>query len=384
MGGCATMLSEKKRMGRMIRRPSSVKSYFRIREDCSDNMSRAFFPSSPSLTLTKPTLLQDDSFRRGLGTKCLRPLRKSFGFLWRLIRETILIYTRIGGEQSAAAFAYYALFSLVPLVALLTALGSYIFPGDTAMLTLHRFVPIGDAQQGLFWGMVNGLEKARGSVSIASVALLVWASLRFFQSLVLSINHAWGTRHIPWWQMPVKNLIMIVAMSGTLIVGTVVPALLQGVTRILHSLESWINEEFPLFNVGRLLAVVDISRYIGGTAVLFYSFAALYMLAPRHKISFSQIWLPSLVVSVLMQVGQACFVNIVPKLINYNAIYGTIGSMMFLLLWVYIAGVIIISGGCLCAALSHLRGHSVHPDLIGRRHRETKPSRLASTDHPCP
>jgi membrane protein len=68
--------------------------------------------------------------------------------------------------------------------------------------------------------------------------------------------------------------------------------------------------------------------------------------------------LPALLVSVLLQVGQAFFVNIVPKLVNYSAIYGTMGSMMFLLLWVYVAGVIIILGGCLCAALGHLRGHA--------------------------
>jgi uncharacterized BrkB/YihY/UPF0761 family membrane protein len=51
-------------------------------------------------------------------------------------------------------------------------------------------------------------------------------------------------------------------------------------------------------------------------------------------------------------------VNIVPKLVNYSAIYGAMGSMMFLLLWVYVAGVIIIAGGCLCAALAHLQGHA--------------------------
>lgn len=267
------------------------------------------------------------------------------------------IYTRIGGEESAAAFAYYALFSLVPLVALLLTLGSYIFPSAHVIGTIHRYVPIGDDQQNILWGMVNGLEKARGSVSIVSILILIWASLRFFHSLVLSINHAWGTRHLPWWQMPVKNLAMILAMSGALIVGTVVPAILQGIAHTVHTLESWINDFFPLLNVKRLLAVVDISRYVGGTVVLFYSFAVLYMLAPRHRTTFAQIWIPALAVSILMQVGQACFVNIVPNLINYSAIYGTMGGMMFLLLWVYVAGVIIISGGCLCAALDHLRRH---------------------------
>jgi len=306
-------------------------------------------------------------------TRLKRPLL----FLWRLTRETATIYSRISGGENAAAFAYYALFSLVPLVALLLTIGSYFFPGDTAMATIHRFVPIGEDQQALLWTMVQGLEKARGSVSIFSILILTWASLRFFHSLVLSINHAWGTRRLPWWQMPVKNLMMILAMSGALLLGTVVPAVLQGVARLLQSLETVIAEHFPMFNVAHALAVVDFSRYVGGTMVLFYCFTILFMLAPRHKIRFVQIWIPALLVAILLQVGQAFFVNIVPKLINYNAIYGTMGSMMFLLLWVYVAGVIIIGGGCLCAAMAHLQGHAyINHGQIGSNH--------GTTEHPEP
>jgi YihY family inner membrane protein len=284
--------------------------------------------------------------------------RHGIFYLWRLLRETMAIYSRIAGGENAAAFAYYALFSLVPLVALLLTIGSYFFPGDTALTTIHRFVPLGADQQELLWSMVSGLEKARGSVSIVSLLILIWASQRFFHSLVLSINYAWGTRRLLWWQMPVKNLLMILAMSGALLIGTIVPALLQAVARLLHSLEAVINDHLPMLNVDRLLALVDLSRYIGGTLVLFYCFAMLFMLAPRHKIRFKQIWIPAMLVAVLLQVGQACFVNIVPKLVNYSAIYGAMGSMMFLLLWVYVAGTIIIAGGCLCAALAHLSGHA--------------------------
>lgn len=307
----------------------------------------------------------------------MQRLRKRIHFLWRLVRETFTIYSRINGEQSAAAFAYYALFSLVPLVALLLTLGSYIFPADSVFETIHRFVPMGDDQQELLWSMVHGLEKARGGVSIVSLLILTWASLQFFHALVLSINHAWGTRRLPWWQMPVKNLAMILAMTGALLIGTVVPAILQGVARILRLLEDFLNDHFPLLDLGRVLAFVDISRCIGGTLVLFYCFAVLYKLAPRHRITLPQIWIPALTVAILLQLGQAFFVHIVPKLVNYGAIYGTMGSMMFLLLWVYMAGVIIILGGCLCAAMAHVQGHAyINHRQIG--------AHTTGDDHPEP
>lgn len=298
-------------------------------------------------------------------------------YLWRLLRETATIYSRIAGGENAAAFAYYALFSLVPLVALLLTIGSYFLPSDMVVTVIHRFVPLGEDQQELLWSMVNGLEKARGGVSIVSIVILIWASLRFFHSLVLSINYAWGTRRLVWWQMPVKNLLLILAMSGALLIGTIVPAILQAAARLLHSLEAVINEHVPMLNVERVLAVVDLSRYIGGTLVLFYCFAVLFMLAPRHKIRFDQIWIPALLVAVFLQVGQACFVNIVPRLVNYSVLYGAMGSMMFLLLWVYVAGTIIIAGGCLCAAMAHLSGHAyISHSQIG--------SHATENDHPEP
>lgn len=309
----------------------------------------------------------------------MKRFKKGILLLWRILRETFSIYSRINGEEAAAAFAYYALFSLVPLVALLLTLGSYVFPTHLVIETIHRFVPLGDDQQDLLWSMVNGLEKARGGVSIVSIVILTWASLKFFHALVLSINHAWGTRRLPWWQMPVKNLMMILAMSGALLIGTILPALLQGVARVIHSLETMINDHFPALDVARLVAFVDLSRFVGGTVVLFYSFGVLFMLAPRHRVTFSMIWLPALLVAMFLQVGQSLFVNIVPKLVNYSAIYGTMGSMMFLLLWVYMAGVIIILGGCLCAALAHVKGHAyINHSQIGSHPLSPE------EDHPTP
>jgi uncharacterized BrkB/YihY/UPF0761 family membrane protein len=55
-------------------------------------------------------------------------IHRAAGYLWRLLRETAAIYGRINGAESAASFAYYALFSLVPLITLLLSVGSYFFP----------------------------------------------------------------------------------------------------------------------------------------------------------------------------------------------------------------------------------------------------------------
>ena len=71
---------------------------------------------------------------------------------------------------------------------------------------------------------------------------------------------------------------------------------------------------------------------------------------------FRQVWLPALLVTIALQTFQNAFVNYLSRFVNYNAIYGTVGVIMLLLLWVYISGVAIIMGACLCAEMSKARG----------------------------
>jgi membrane protein len=84
------------------------------------------------------------------------------------------------------------------------------------------------------------------------------------------------------------------------------------------------------------------------------------MFAPRWRVEFRQVWQAALLVTLALQFCQIAFVNYLPRFVNYG-IYGAVGSLMLLLLWVYISGIIIIFGGCLCAARAQVRGESLTP-----------------------
>jgi len=272
---------------------------------------------------------------------------------WRVIELTVRSYGEIDGEQRAASFAYYVLFSLVPLCALLLAIGSlFVSPHDVAM-SIKSFLPLDSENQKFIWQTVRQLENLRGGVSIVSVVIFLWCSLRFFQALVRGVNRAWHTVEIPWWQMPIKNLLMVGITTSALVAGLLTPALLQAVRNILTAAETIILGHFPGFNIHLVAIILDISRYALGWAVLFYSFSMLYMLAPRKRVYFHQIWLPSLLVTILLQASQIAFVNYLPRFLNYG-IYESLAGLMLLMLWVYVSGMIIILGGCLCASMDRI------------------------------
>jgi len=259
-------------------------------------------------------------------------------------------FLEIDGEQRAASFAYYALFSLVPLFALLLSAGSSFFDSQEVINSVQRYFPMGEPQQAFMWQMVASLEKSRGGVTIVSFVILIWSSLKFFQALVRGVNRAWHTIEIPWWQLPLKNLLMIAVLTSAMLIGLVAPALLQGAKKVLVAFQDFLQSRIPALNLDMLVGVFDLSRYVLSGGVLFYSFTLLYMLAPGRRVFFRQVWLPSLLVTCALQICQNAFVNYLPRFVNYNAIYGSVGVMMLLMLWVYITGVVIFLGACVCSA----------------------------------
>ena len=285
--------------------------------------------------------------------------------VWLTLKSTYLTFSLIEAEERAAAFAYYAFFSLFPLLALLLTMGTVFVAPEDIIRAIEKIAPLAPTQQSFIWQSVEALERERGSVSVVSLAILLWTSLRFFHALVRGVNRAWQSQEIPWWQMPLKNIIMIATIASALLVGIIAPAILQGLSAAAYAFDAFLRNYFPQLDLHAFFALIDPIRYAIGTVVLFYSFTILYMLAPRHRVPFSKVWISALIVTLLLQFCQVAFVDYLPRVIRYHSIYGTVGGLMFLLLWIYVSGIIIIGGGCLIVAIEKVwRKAEATPPLI--------------------
>lgn len=278
-------------------------------------------------------------------------LQRARHAVWTTLSRAFHVYSQIDGEQRAAAFAYYVLFSLFPLMALLLTFGSMFFGADKIVEAIGGILPLVPEQQKFLWESVEALERSRGGVSVISAIVLLWCSLRFFQALVRGVNRAWHTVEIPWWQVPLKNLAMVAVIASALFAGLLIPAILQAAGDVIRGAEDYLRTFFPAFNIRLASLILDVVRYVLGALVLFYSFSVLYMTAPRKRVRFRQVWVAALAVTAALQIVQMGFVNVLPHFINYG-IYGAVGGMMLVLMWVYFSGITIMFGACLCAALS--------------------------------
>jgi len=280
-----------------------------------------------------------------------RWLRNCAAVFWRAVVK----YDETDGEQRAASFAYYAFFALFPLVVLIISV-STMFVGNQDFATteiirqVKEHLPVESDLADRVIRTIQGVARSRGKASLIALLVLVWSAVRFFQALVHGVNKAWGTKDYSWWRLPIKNFVMVCILVSALLLGTLAPIIINYVEYIYWS-NSWkVGLDFLFLN-----DVFKAIRFLLPPLVLFYGFAMFYKFAPRRRTSFSEVWFSALFVTVGMDVLQRLFLLYTKSVANFNAIYGTFGSVIALLMWIYLTGSLIILGGCLAAAGYEIR-----------------------------
>jgi YihY family inner membrane protein len=278
--------------------------------------------------------------RRPLWSQTLRVCKSVFDRVWTNLLQAINRYGEVQGEQCAASFAYYAFFSLFPLILLFVAIGT-LFVSDQEqaarrlVIQIEEFTPLQQSDRDLIMSTVEGVVRHGWGVGILGFLALVWSSLRFFQALVIGINRASGGKDYDWWRLPLRNLLMIGILLSAAVLGVLVPLVLTKILECVRWNQDWVS--------GILTVLLP-------TLILFYCLLMFYRFAPRGRsTTFRQVWPAAVFAALALKFSQHLFGIYLTQFISFNAVYGAFGSIMALLFWIYLSGVIVVFGGCISA-----------------------------------
>lgn len=263
--------------------------------------------------------------------------------LWLPLRNALRIYFEIDGDQRAAAFAFYAFFSLFPMLLFLVSIGSKLIDAHVLTETIFDYVksviPLDQQSADEVFGIIVGVVDSRTGIGIVALAGMLWGANHFFHALVRGVNRAWHTLELDWWKVPIKNLAMLGIFASALLFGILVPVVISTLDR------------FTPLSIDAIPGFANALRYALPSLVLFYGLVMLYKLSPRRKVVFGEVWLAALVVTLALKALQQVLLFYTNNIWHVNAIYGVMGILIVLLLWVYLCGALIIWGACLCAGL---------------------------------
>ncbi len=270
-------------------------------------------------------------------------LREKSAKSWTILKLTLTRFSEIDGTQRAGAFAYYAFFPLFPLLILVVSFASLFINGSSAtravIFFIQNYLVISAEVRQLILTTITNVVHAGSQAGIIAFVMLIWVSGNFFTTLVSATNRAWGSTGYKWWQMPFRSLQLLGVTISAVLLGIVVPILAR-------MAKDWFSELFSRQIVYRLAV------YVLSSLIFYICLLLFYKLAPLRRTRFSEVWFPALVVTILLKCGEGLFLIYLREFSTINAVYGTAGGFITMLLWIYISGCIFIYGACLCAVLS--------------------------------
>jgi len=267
---------------------------------------------------------------------------------WRTIKQARARWAEEDGDQRAAAFAYYLLLSLLPLVFILVSAASLFVEREVAtrevVQWIEQYVPLTGEQERGAMANIHGVLEKRGKINLAAFPLLLWGSLKFLRTLIRTTNRIWHSPIYNWWRLPLKSLGLLAITLSAAFLGILLP----GIARLARR---WLATylEFPNWTLALMFQLLP-------WLVLFSGVIMIYRLAPSRPTKFSEVWIGALVATVLFWIGEWLFLFYAVHFAQFNVLYGALGGVMAFLVWIYLSSCVGVFGVCVCAAQADVRG----------------------------
>jgi membrane protein len=251
----------------------------------------------------------------------------------------------------AAQLAYYFLLALFPLLIFLTSIIGIVLGSGTGL----RHALFNYLSQVMPSSAFELIDKTMWEVSSASgagkisfgLAAALWASATGVGAMMQSLNTAYDAKETrPWWKQRLVALALTVAVS-VLIIGAVV--VIFGGSKIAEHLGATYG-----FSEAFVITWKILQWPIALTFMLLV-FALIYYFAPDLR---DQDWkwlTPGAAVGVaLWLLVSFAFKGYLHFFDSYSKTYGSLGAVIVLMLWLYLAGVAVLVGGEINAEIENV------------------------------
>lgn len=238
-----------------------------------------------------------------------------------------------------------------------------IFPSLIFLITLIPYVPVPDFQDQLLQLMHDFLptgaydatkdtledliKNQNGGLLSFGFLFALYLSTDGMHSVINSFNlsiHATETRNFLKIRLIAATLVFIITMLLVLSIALIV----------FSEIVFEYVEKTQLLNDALVLNSLVVGKWVITLSLFFFAFSFIYWLGPDSKNRFRFFNAGSTFAtffSILISLGFAFYVN---HFGNYNKLYGSIGTVMVVMLWMYFNAIVLLLGFELNASISAL------------------------------
>lgn len=283
----------------------------------------------------------------------------------------LLIQTGLKWDQDncpgmAAALSYYALFSLFPmLLVLLSVVGWLIGPNTEAFRAIRdvveRYLP--PEVHELIKGTIVALNQNSVGAGVIGFAVLLFAASVIFGILRSSVNRIWRSpsrvtevgsvfKMVLFFLMN-KLLAFLLVFGGALVL--LASLVVNIVARVILELVTTFQDLIPFIQIDELLLTKGLQTS-SSLLVVALTTCVLFKILPSVYVGWGDVWLSALLTAFLLVGLQQLVSNSVISIGGRFLSYGVIGSVMILMLWIFLTFQIFLFGCVLSYTYAHLFG----------------------------
>ena len=260
-------------------------------------------------------------------------LATTLDILWDAIKN----YRYNGNTNQAAAVALYAILSFIPLFILTMLAASYIFGSRPVIQhdlieTIQGFNPYFSESLLEQLGHIEQKKQLLGWVGIFS---LIWFSAMIFNAVEQAMNIIFRSRKYRNYFVSKLLAISMIPMGWTV-----------GFISVGFTYISTLLEEQPLLASKGFMIIPllhgALFRYILPYLLTVAFFAIVYKVIPTVKVSLGSALTGAAIFSALTEVAKHFFTWYVSRYTRYNVIFGSLETVVILVIWVFYVALILL------------------------------------------
>jgi membrane protein len=261
-----------------------------------------------------------------------------------LLRRTLFASFDDGLFTVAKGAAYSALLSFFPVLATAATVLVQMradFVQRNVLAVLSQVLPPGTDEVVMQQFHFRGQRPI--AVLIVAVILSLWAASSVIKSLIDGFNAAY--------RVPRNRSIVAHAAVGMMLALLSLVPLLGATSLILFggAVEAFVLKLIkvdPVLNpfAGGWELLSRVVRYLIAFAATASFTAILYFYGPYRKQRWSRVWPGAILATILWLLATVVFGWYVRNITNYNVLYGSVGTSMALLVWMYMLAAIALFG----------------------------------------
>ena len=270
-----------------------------------------------------------------------------------VLRRATANFVEDRATQMAAGISYFALFSIFPFVLLAFAIFGIVLRDEglqqDVIAEIIDALPIEDES---IVSAVTNLADQGTTIGVFALLGTLWAASALSAALRSALN---VTFEVGDKRALVRGKLLdltVLPALGLLFLASLVLSTVWRVAQAEVSDRGIFEELTPLWELGAI-GIPGLISFVG--------FLFLYWFLPNRPLQFRYLWPGALIAAIGFEAAKFGFTIYLANFGNYDVVYGSLGGVITLLVWVYLSANIMLFGAEVAAEVPHvLHGEERH------------------------